>query len=82
MPVYGLLHVLDNRECGYEDASDDKDAVAKFGTRLKTALTLEEGDAAPPYMMSRHDKRVADERSPWEKKFNISVWNKDSTTSN
>ena len=68
MPIYRLWRESDLKE--FEtDAANDEQAVKVFGQMLGAALTLEEGPAAPQYMMKRVPKDVQ-----WGKPPHISVY--------
>ncbi len=69
MPYYRLWRQSDNTWHGPVNARDHAHAVAIFSEQLNITLTLEEGPAAPPYMMGRVEKEVG-----WTKKPDIAVW--------
>ncbi len=68
MAIYRLWRVSDDKTFD-KDARDDEHAVVVFGELLGVTLTLEEGPAAPPYMMGRIEKEVS-----WTKNPDIAVY--------
>ncbi len=68
MPIYRLWRESDLKE--FEtDAINAEQAVKLFGQMLGAVLTLEEGPAAPQYMMKHIPKDVH-----WDKPYDISVY--------
>ena len=68
MPIYRLKRMSDG-ETFDADARDYGHALVVFGHRLGANLTLEEGLAAPQYMMGRIEKEPS-----WMKPLDIAVY--------
>ena len=68
MPIYRLWRERDNAtfEC---DAQNPEQAVSTFSRKLGVALTLDEGLAAPHYMMALVPTDIH-----WGNKFDIPVY--------
>ena len=77
MPMYSLWRESDNKTFAPVEARDNTHAVAIFCQQLGVELTLDEGPAAPPYMMGRRGKAPA-----WTKPPDIPVWVKEPAQSN
>ena len=71
MAIYRLWRQSDDHTFEVIDAADKKHALAQFEEKHGLALTLEEGDAAPEYMMGRMEKNVC-----WTHPPDIPVWEK------
>ena len=59
MAIYRLWRQSDNRTFADIEARNAEHAVAVFGEKLGATLTLEEGQAAPQYMLAQIDKSVS-----------------------
>ena len=81
MPYYRFWRQSDNKWHGPVKVRDDAHAVAIFSEQLDITLTLEEGPAAPPYMMA-HKNRPEPEGPVWANDPDIPVWPKDPSLSN
>ena len=81
MPYYRLWRQSDNTWYGPVNAREDPHAVAIFSEQLDIMLTLEEGSAAPSYMMAGRDRQDPGEAT-WAKDPDIPVWAKDPAPSN
>ena len=77
MPAYSLWRVSGNKTFDPVEARDDRHAIAILSDQLGVELTLDEGQAAPPYMMGRLEKEVN-----WTKKPDIPVWVKEPDSPN